>query len=105
MSQARVKRKGADPAPKSPWPFAVMAVGAVVIIVVGFLALRGGNSSPATNALQATDGARLSVDRTTIDFGKVPLDKMVKAEFKIKNVGNQPLIIKGEPRVELVKGC
>ena len=104
MSQARVKRKGADPA-KSPWPFVVMAIGTVVIIAVGLLILRGGNSSPSTGAPQATGGARLSVDRTTADFGKVPLDKMVKAEFKIKNVGNQPLIIKGEPRVELVKGC
>ena len=82
-----------------------MAVGAVIIIVVGVWVLRGGNSSPSTGAPQVTGDARLNVDRTTIDFGKVPLDKMVKAEFKIKNVGNEPLIIKGEPRVELVKGC
>ena len=105
MSQTRVKRKSTAPAPRSPWPFVVMAIGAAVILVVGFWVLRWSDSSSSTGAPQTTSGARLSVDRTTIDFGKVPLDKMVKAEFKIKNVGNQPLIVKAEPRVELVKGC
>ena len=111
MSQARVKRKSMHIA-KSPWPFVVMAVGAVLIIVVGFLAWRGGSttqtssSSPLTGGTpQVTGSARLGVDRTTIDFGKVPLDKPVRATFRLKNVGDQPLTIKGEPRVELVKGC
>ena len=105
MSQTQVKRKHENAAPKSPWPFVVMAVGAVLIIAASFLVWRGSNSSSTGSAPQTAGSARLSVDRTTIDFGKVPLDKLVKAEFKIKNVGDQPLRILGEPRVELVKGC
>ncbi len=104
MSGTHLKRRD-DRAAKSPWPIVVMAVGAVIIVAVGFLAWRG-SSSPQTTPSPASPGsARLSVDRSTIDLGKVPLDVPVKATFKLKNVGDQPLTIKGEPRVELVKGC
>jgi hypothetical protein len=89
-----------------------MAVGAVLIIAVGFLVWRGGGSQQANSSSPQTGGAplvtgspKLSVDRDSIDFGKVPLDIPVKATFKLKNVGDQPLTIKGEPRVEVVRGC
>ncbi len=104
MGKARIKRKN-EPTSKSPWPFAVMGVGAVLIIVIGFLAWNGSNSKKPSATPQVTGGPKLSVDRDSIDFGKLPLDLPVRAEFKLKNVGDQPLAIKGEPRVELVKGC
>ena len=103
MSRVRIKRKNEQA--KSPWPFVVMGVGAVLIIVVGFLAWNGSNAKKPSATPQATGSPKLNVDRDSIDFGKVPLDIPVKAEFKLKNVGGQPLAIKGEPRVELVKGC
>jgi hypothetical protein len=103
MSGTRPKRRN-DRAAKSPWPFVVIAVGAV-FIVVGFLAWRGSRPPQTTPSPGSTGGARLSVDRATIDFGKVPLDVPVKATFKLQNVGDQPLTLKGEPRVELVQGC
>lgn len=104
MSKVRIKRKN-EQAAKSPWPFVVMGVGAVLIIVVGFLAWNGSNTKKSSATPQVTGGPKLSVDREAIDLGKVPLDKLVRAEFKLKNVGDQPLHIVGEPRVELVKGC
>jgi len=84
-----------------------MGLGAVLIVVVGFLAWRGGTSgaTSASATPQVTGGPKLSVDREVIDLGKLPLDSMVRAEFKLKNVGDQPLAVRGEPRVELVKGC
>jgi hypothetical protein len=103
MSRVRIKRKNEQA--KSPWPFVVMAVGALLIIVVGFLAWNGSNSKRPSAKPQVTGGPKLSLDRDSIDFGKLPLDIPVKAEFKLKNVGDQPLAIKGAPRVELVKGC
>jgi len=103
MSKVRIKRK--DEQAKSPWPFVAMGVGALLIIVVGFLAWNGSNAKKPVATPQVTGGPKLSVDRDSIDFGKLPLDIPVKAEFKLKNVGDQPLAIKGEPRVELVKGC
>ncbi len=102
MSQS-VKRKNGQA--RSPWPFVAMAAGAALIIVVGFFASRGSNPSAGGDEPQAKGSARLSVDRTSVDFGRVPLNIPVKAIFKLKNVGDQPLTIKGEPRVELVQGC
>src|SRR5512136_1752493 len=104
MSKARIKRTN-ERAAKSPWPFVVMGVGAVLIIVVGLLAWTGSNAKKPGATPQVTGGPKLSVDRDSVDFGKLPLDQPVRAEFKLKNVGDQPLAIKGEPRVELVKGC
>jgi hypothetical protein len=106
MGRTRIKRKN-EPTPKSPWPFVAMGLGAVLIVVVGVLAWRGGTSGAksASATPQVTGGPKLSVDRDSIDFGKLPLDQPVRAEFKLKNVGDQPLAIKGEPRVELVRGC
>jgi len=106
MSKTRIKRKN-EQAAKSPWPFVAMAVGAVLIIVVGFLAWRGNTSGTESASVtpQVTGGPKLNVDRDSIDFGKLPLDQTVRAEFKLKNVGDQPLRIVGEPRVELVRGC
>ena len=106
MSRTHIKRKN-EPTLKSLWPCVVMGIGAVLIVVVGFLAWRGSTSGAraASATPQVTGGPKLKVDRDSIDFGKLPLDIPVKAEFKLKNVGDQPLAIKGEPRVELVKGC
>lgn len=106
MGRARIKRKN-KATPKSPWPFVAMGIGAVLIVVVGFLTWRGSTSGArsASATPQVTGGPKLGIDRDSIDFGKLPLDKPVRAEFKLKNVGDQPLAIKGEPRVELVKGC
>jgi hypothetical protein len=74
-------------------------------MAVGLLAWRGNNSQQSSAAPQAVAGGRLSVDRDSLDFGRVPLDKAVRAEFTLKNEGDQPLRILGEPRVELVQGC
>ena len=104
MSKARLTRKN-EQAAKSPWPLVVMGVGAVLIIVVGFLAWNGSRANKPAAMPRFTGGPKLSVDRDSIDFGRLPLDQPVRAEFKLTNVGDQPLAIKGEPRVELVKGC
>ncbi len=106
MSKPRVVRKGAAPPPRSPWPYIAMGVGAVLIVVVGFLVWRASAlPKKASTPPEVTGSARLKVDRDTIDFGKVQLAQPVRAEFKLKDVGDQPLKITGNPRLELVKGC
>ncbi len=106
MSKQRIARKSVAPPPRSPWPLVVAGIGAALIIVVGFLVWRGNNSAPkASTPVQVAGNPKLSVDRDTIDFGKVQLGQTVQAQFKLKDVGDQPLRIVGQPRVELVKGC
>jgi hypothetical protein len=84
------------------------AMFSVLIVMVGLLAAceSAGQAPSANNApTKVTGQPRLSVDRTQVDFGKVPMDKMVKATFIVTNVGDKPLQIIGEPTVKVAKGC
>lgn len=59
----------------------------------------------AAGATRAINAPRLAVDRTLIDFGKVPLDVPVRATFRLRNVGDRPLQILNQPVVEVKAGC
>jgi hypothetical protein len=59
----------------------------------------------AAKAPQFTGGAKLAVDQEKINFGTVPLNKPVKATFKLTNVGDQTLEIDGAPKIEVKAGC
>ncbi|MGB8647245.1 MAG: hypothetical protein WCF84_18550 [Anaerolineae bacterium] len=75
--------------------------GAALLLIAGLALLftGGGNSSGSHT------GPRLSVDREQIDFGRVPLDKPVHAEFKITNSGDRSLTLDASAPVQVVKGC
>ncbi len=62
-------------------------------------------SSPQVVAGEYKGGARLAVDRDLVDFGNVRLEKFVTARFNLRNVGDQPLRLAVDPRVEAVEGC
>jgi hypothetical protein len=77
----------------------VVAVGAVVAIVLG-----NRNSGPAYEP-EVTGAPRAVVDQPVVDHGPVTFNQPVESVFNVTNVGDQPLVIMGEPRVELVAGC
>ncbi len=90
-------------------PVAWLALGGLVLVVVGLFFVRQSlagptNTAPAA-AIQVTGKPKLAVDRASIDFGRVPLDQPVKAVFKLTNVGDKPLTLAGVPVVEALKGC
>jgi hypothetical protein len=91
---------------RSYLPF-LLAGSALLLIVLGsaFLLRPGGPSAATGSPAQVTGQPRLAVDRQQIDFGKVPLDKPIKATFVLSNVGDQPLQILGEPVIEVKQGC
>jgi len=47
----------------------------------------------------------LTVDRELIDFGEVPVEKVVKATFLLQNTGGDTLRIISQPQVRVVEGC
>jgi hypothetical protein len=55
--------------------------------------------------LTVTGAARAEVDVTRIDHGAVAFNQPVESIYRVRAVGDQPLRILGEPRVELVEGC
>jgi hypothetical protein len=101
---------------KNAWgkPAARSRLPLLLILVFGGLLLLGGAvwvwqsvqiGADTGAAPTIVTSPKLAVDRTEIDFGQVPFNKVVKANFKISNEGGSPLQIIGAPRVEVITGC
>lgn len=73
-----------------------------VLAVVALLAWQGGRNADSDTA---SGTPNLEVDQTHIDFGDVPMDKMVKASFKLSNTGDAPLNVVVPDTPEVVEGC
>ncbi|HSB71771.1 MAG TPA: hypothetical protein VLH58_14010 [Candidatus Methylomirabilis sp.] len=79
-----------------------LALAVVAGLVTWYLLPR---QSPLSDAAQFRGGARLAVDKELIDFGTIRFNKMVDARFLLKNVGDQPLKLAVDQRVEAIEGC
>ncbi len=80
------------------WIFAAAAV-LLVAGVVAWVATSSGESGSGQL------GPRLSVDQDRMDFGRVPFNKMVRAEFKLTNTGDRPLTLDASAPIQALKGC
>jgi hypothetical protein len=96
------KGRPASSSGRNPAPIIAGAV-ALLLIAVGVLVSCG--PAAGVNGGSATNGPSLAVDPEKIDFGQVKVDNIVKADFRLRNIGNQPLQIIGEPAVRVVEGC
>jgi hypothetical protein len=94
------------PSPRQRFPWWWLAVGAVLVLILGGLGVVWTSSSRNPAVTPAVNGsARLAVDRTLVDEGYIKLNTTIRSEFRLSNVGDQPLRILEEPRVEIVEGC
>jgi hypothetical protein len=80
-------------------------VGGALLIVSSLVAWGVSSSTRPAATSQATGAPRLAVDRTSVDEGYVKFNVPVRTTFRLSNVGDQPLQILGDPKVELVEGC
>lgn len=79
----------------------------IPVAVVMLLALTAceEESPPASSAAKGSgSGPQISIDKESVDFGKVPLDKEVRAVFTVKNVGTDTLTMR-DVKLALVQGC
>ncbi len=80
------------------------------LVVVGLLAIVAGlagqaSRSAAPDTASGGGAPNLQIDQTSIDFGDVPVNQMVKASFKLSNAGDGALTISHPPVPEVVEGC
>lgn len=91
------------PAHRPVWLLPVIVVGAIAAILAIIALVTGSRDEPFEP--QVTGAPRAEVDRNSIDHGTISFEQPVESVFRIRNIGDQPLMILGEPRVQLMEGC
>ncbi|MEW5957404.1 MAG: hypothetical protein AB1801_06755 [Chloroflexota bacterium] len=102
MAKKRMKNRGIAPtSPSRPWWLWAVVAAAVVLVVGGLsmLLIFGGSDTSSGGT------PKLVVDQTVIDEGYVKLNTPVRTSFTLRNEGDGPLRLLGEPQVQLVEGC
>jgi len=96
------KGQQAPPSKRPAWMIPVVVGGVIVMAII--IAIMIGNSNTSFNP-QVTGSPRAEVIEATINHEYVSFEQPVESVFRIRNVGDKPLIILDEPRVELMQGC
>lgn len=92
------------PAPKRPaWLIPVVIVGVLALIAAVVALVSGNPRAPFTP--EVTGAPRAVLDTTRIDHGTLAYSTPVETVFRLRNVGDQSLLILGQPEVELIEGC
>ncbi|MCB0242722.1 MAG: hypothetical protein KDI12_04885 [Anaerolineae bacterium] len=103
-SNANTQRSAVPPTSKPSWLlWAGLGVVGVLAIVALLAWQNGRNAEPGATNTGGTPN--LQVDQTSIDFGDVTVDQMVKASFKLSNTGDGLLEVAVPDVPEVVEGC
>lgn len=86
------------------WVLVGAAIG-VILFGVGGLLLSQQEGAPADFVPEVSGAPRVAVSEDRVDYGNVRLNTTIETVFRVRNVGDQPLFILGEPQVELIEGC
>ncbi len=85
------------------WLPLIIVAGMALVVVA--LTSNSGSQPASTVTPQVTGAPALQVDKEKVDFGDVKLGQTVEAKFEVANVGDQPLLFKETPYIEVVEGC
>lgn len=90
--------------PERPvWLIPVVVVGVIAAVLALIALVTGSREEPFEP--QVTGAPRAEMDRVSVDHGDVRFEEPVESVYRIRNVGDEPLLILGEPRVQLIEGC
>ena len=82
------------------WP--IIAAGAVLLVLAGFLFARQSGSGGASDG---TGTPQLAVDQQKIDYGYVKFGETRQFKIAVTNTGDGMLRFEKKPYVEVVEGC
>jgi hypothetical protein len=87
-------------------------VGGAILVVAALAQVARGNDTTGQKACdrnlepEVVGATWVEVlPQDCIDYGDVKLGSTVNTVFKVRNIGDQPLVVLGEPQVEVVQGC
>ena len=104
MSKKRYDSVVAAKQPQRPkWLLPAIVVGIFVIVIGALAFILGGRREPFEP--KVTGGPSAEVETTSVDLGDMRVNTLAESAFKIRNVGDQPLMILGEPRIDVIEGC
>ncbi len=104
MSQHKKSRKHNS---GSIWPWLITAAAILVIGIVGLFLMSQNNRSALESAStpEVTGAPGIAIVQDSFDYGDVKLGNTVETVFKVRNVGDQDLVILKQPVVQVVEGC
>ena len=89
------------------WLWATL--GGLLLVFVLFLISqlnKNGQASAASDFTPEVKGSpHVAVNQDKIDYGDVKLGNTINTVIDVRNTGDQPLSIQGNPQVEVVEGC
>lgn len=80
----------------------LLALGALLLVGVIFLIVS--NQRPSYTP-EITGRPAVQVSDTRFDYGDVHYNNPITTEFRVKNIGDQTLLILGDPQIEILDGC
>ena len=93
------------------WIIGGLVGGVMLIIAALALGVFQGEDSASQKPFDAnfepevTGAPSVAVDQEVVNYGDVKLGTTVNSIINVRNLGDEPLEILGEPRVELLEGC
>jgi len=82
---------------KQKFPWAIAAIGGVLLLLAAFLFARQNGDGGGTPSI--------AVDQQKIDYGDVKFGVNKTFAIKITNTGDGTLRFKEEPYIEILEGC
>jgi hypothetical protein len=81
------------------------AIGLGVVIVFALVLIQTNTAKSSDFKVEVSGAPRIAVKQDTVDYGDQHYNIPVESVFALGNIGDQPLMIVGQPQIEVVEGC
>jgi hypothetical protein len=83
--------------------YGTIALG--VVVVCALVLIQSNTAKSSDFKVEVSGAPRIAVKEDTVDYGDRHYNIPVESVFALGNIGDQPLMILGQPQVEVVEGC